>query len=69
MTFLSPGVAVGLEGFSGAGIGTWTSSEGRPSPAGLTARTWKVYSLLLARPVTLWVVVVAPLLEMVFQSV
>ena len=55
-------VAFRLAGAAATGLGVaFTLSEPGPAPAEVTARTLKVYSVSLVRPVTVWVVVAAPL--------
>ena len=51
---VSPAAALRLAGAPGTVTGVAVSSAGLPSPTLFTARTWKVCSVPLARPVTVY---------------
>ena len=57
---------VGLGGIRGHVVEV-ASSEAAPLPLAFTARTWNLYWVLSDNPVIVWVMVMAPLLEIVVQ--
>ena len=67
-TLPSFGVAAKLAGLAGT-MTAVAESDAAPSPVVFAARTWKGQEAPLARPVTVWLVVEAPLPEMSVQAV
>ena len=66
-TLPSFGVAAKPAGFAGSMVAT-EESDAAPPPVVFTARTWNVYVRPLSRPVTVWLVVEAPLPSTSAQS-